>query len=164
MPLYEFECPHGHRFEEVCGLLDGEPPGSLTCGRCGAVAPRRQVHIFRHVGPVFSDMDRYNEALLTPNQRRAGVEFRSGREIAEWEEAHGLHRLEGGTTAARLAREEQLEDSFELDRASQEGGMEARADAILESTVKADTGWDDTTYHRWKDMSDAAERHTPDLP
>ena len=37
MPIFEYECPQGHRFEK---LERGKSPKSRTCPTCGRRAPR----------------------------------------------------------------------------------------------------------------------------
>jgi putative FmdB family regulatory protein len=37
MPIFEYQCSHGHRFEK---LERGEGPKSRTCPTCGKRAPR----------------------------------------------------------------------------------------------------------------------------
>jgi len=49
MPLYEYRCDGcGERFEVLQRM--GEGPQGLTCPRCGAAEPRRQLSTFAAAG------------------------------------------------------------------------------------------------------------------
>lgn len=41
MPMYDYRCPNGHRFERIVPLSDGGPQGCPACGRDGAKVPSR---------------------------------------------------------------------------------------------------------------------------
>lgn len=41
MPMYDYQCPDGHRFERIVPLADAAPQGCPACGRDGAKVPSR---------------------------------------------------------------------------------------------------------------------------
>lgn len=175
MPLYEFRCPFGHLTEDIYPL---ECPHEIRCPVCMEVAERvHRVYPVVTVGPIFSGMERFEEALLTPAERRGRtvvasdgtvvrvippIRFKSVRDIEAYEREHGLSRLEPESSRARELHEAETADAEGLAKAKAEGGEDGRWDYLRESTIKDETGWDDSTYTRWRDINDAIETEVSD--
>jgi putative FmdB family regulatory protein len=156
MPIYDYVCATCDSRREHL-FLAGEPaPDTKDCEDCGLdEAHRSDVNRFRIVGPVFADMERYNSALLTPQQRRSGMEFKSGKEIERYEASNGLRRLDPHSTEARTIRAENMdEDRMYRDRSARDG-EQAALDHMDKNDVQAATGWTDARYAKQKELSDA---------
>ena len=94
MPISDYDClPCGIRFEEI--FLSGQTlPDEWPCPRCEQPSSRFKVSRFAVIGPIYSDMDRYEAALLKPAERARGIRFRSGKDIERWEQERGLNRMD----------------------------------------------------------------------
>lgn len=169
MPLFDYRCALGHRTEE----LVFEPiPDELVCP-CGRPA-RRDVRVRVSVlGPVYSNMEHMEDALLTAADRRGGMRvdaegkeyyqpparFRGPADITAFETARGLNRLDRGSTAYRHAMErEREEELYPIARAREEGGVTHAADVVDRMNIQEATGWDNTQYNRWEEATHAVER------
>ena len=79
MPMYDYRCENEHVFEALVPADKTDLP--RPCPDCGTSS--RQVWLTAPglVGPVFSDVDKYEAALLTKKQRAAGVRITSKRDL-----------------------------------------------------------------------------------
>ena len=91
---------------------------------------------------------------MSPEQRKAGAEIRtkSQREAAEAE--LGVRPMSARELGA--ARQAQQADREEMFLVGQKEGREAVFDYVDKTEVINATGWDTSTYNRWKEGTDAA--------
>jgi len=165
MPIFEFHCGSGHRYEDI--FFPRDPiPDALPCPRKGCELPsmRQRVNKFRHVGPVFEDMDRYEGALLSPKQRTdtdknngRGARFRGPKDVSRMEQDLGLSRVDPNSASERHKRDEQRDEIATRARVNQESGLDGELDWIERQNITEASGMTDMEYVRWKGMSDAAE-------
>jgi putative FmdB family regulatory protein len=59
VPIYEYECDGGHRFEQLVGTHVGVEEGEVSCPKCGSKSLRRLVSGYSPVS-----------RQLTPRQKR----------------------------------------------------------------------------------------------
>lgn len=162
VPIFDFNCPDcTFSFEEVYfpkeTIEDHKP-----CPRCGCKAKRKKFGAFAIVGPIFEGMEKYESALLSTAQRKAGARFTSGRDIERWEQEQGFNRVDHNSTAYRAYREQGVEESREMDRITRKEGVGATADWIEKKEIMDVTSMDSTQYSKWKELSDAATHNAPD--
>jgi hypothetical protein len=156
MPLFDYICPTCHRRQEHLFLAGEQVVDSMPCNGCELdLAVRRTVNRFRIVGPVFSDLDRFNATLLTTEQRRNGMEFKSGKEIEQYEASQGLRRLDPMSTEARTLRAENMDEHNMYKDRAVAGGEDAAMDYMDKNDTQAITGWTDSQYVENKARTDA---------
>ena len=155
MPLYDYTCTDGHKFEE---LVSGKNVDVISCvvDGCTSIANRSTVYVVTTVGPVFDALEHYNAALLSPQQRAAGVELKTGSQIRAMEESLNLRPLDMRSTEAKVKLEDQMDDHQSIRNVALQDGKHAAADYIHKTEVQAKTGWGDVSYANWKRGHDAA--------
>lgn len=153
MPLQRFECPYGHMLEGLYRTYQ-EVPEAVTCP-WHEVRAERRIGVVHTVGPVWTDLERYDQALLTPHQRRAGCTFRSGKEIARYEEHLGLQRAT--PAEVRESRERCLDEVSTRARVAREDGPSAELDWVDGQEIMQDVGWDDAQLRKWKESQADAD-------
>lgn len=165
MPIHEYKCRDGHTFEELFFQRE-DVPDVLPCPRpsCDSAANRRKVNWFRHVGPVFEDMDRYESALLGTKRRRdpdknggRGERFRGAKDVAREEQSRGLNRLDTGSVRYKTMQDDMRDEVATMQRIEREDGKVGVADWIERQNITEASGMTDIEYVRWKDTSDAIE-------
>jgi len=156
MPLYDYRCTSGHVFERMRPWAeDGDPHACAVCEV--AVARRVILKAPRLVGPVFSDVEKFERALLTPQQRAAGVRITSQKDIDRIERKLGMSRVDPSSRASRAVMDDQRDDASDRARAFAEGGHAAVMDHNVKTEMQGALGWSDTRYSQWKEMKDAAD-------
>ena len=155
MPLYDYTCTDGHKFEE---LVRGKNVDVISCivNECTSIANRSTVYAVVTVGPVSDGLESYNAALLSPQQRAAGVELKTGSQIRAMEESLNLRPLDMGSTEAKVKLEDQMDDHQSIRNVVLQDGKHAGADYIHKTEVQEKTGWGDISYANWKRSHDAA--------
>lgn len=154
MPLYDFACPVGHYFEE---LVRGDAPDALECV-CGRTAKRGRVYLVTPVGPRTTDLESFEQALLTEDQRADGASFSGKAAIEKWESDRKLSRVDRGSQAYRQMMEYQHEEvAAEIHKANREDGPDAAFDVVGRRNVMDVTGWSKERYRVWKEANDAVE-------
>lgn len=166
--LYVFDCDNvlcQDSFEELFGGQWGMAPQWTTCSRCGATMRRRGVYWNRVVGPVWDQLETYNNMLLTNKQRTNGVELKTGKQIEAFEQKHGLIRHDMASREYRQIREREMDDLADMQRVAAEGGQQAAFDYVDETEIIEASGLSHFEYLRWKEATDDAEsqlRNSPD--
>lgn len=156
MPLADYRCEAGHRFEEL--FLAGEDvPYVLKCA-CGAPS-RKIMSTFRVVGPVFEHLESYEQRLLSPKDRANGARLRGASDVQEAEKAMGVRPMSG--SEASQAMEKLRDESHTIGRIAREGGKEAAMDYVDTREVVERTGCSEDTYRRIKEMTPDALAHAP---
>lgn len=157
MPIFDYTCSTCGAIEEVVYLHGEEIISTRPCYRCGAEADKRDVNRFRIVGPVWSDLDRFNTQLLPSDERRAGAEFKTGKDIDRWEQEHNLRRVDHGSVEQRTMLEDQRDEAATIRRVKEQDGTEAAFDHVTKQSVLSKTSWSSADYDRYKGTSDAVD-------
>ena len=157
MPIHEYKCSSCPISYEELFLGSDIVPESDKCPSCGSVAHKKRVNLFRHIGPVFEDLEHYSSNLLTKKQRAAGKEFKSYKDIQKFEQDNNLCRVSPGSSAHRQQTEAAYEEDFEQSRILKESGHAGVADYIYQKEMQDATGWSDSKYTRWKNLHDKAQ-------
>jgi len=155
VPMYDYQCGDGHVHERIVPF--GEHRAEQECPECGSPAHYAILKVARVVGPVFSDMEAYETALLTRKQRAAGMRITSKADIDKLEAKNGLSRVDPTSRAHRARIADQKDEAREIERIKATGDRAAVADYLAKTTMQEATGWSDTKYSQWKEMKDAAE-------
>jgi hypothetical protein len=155
MPLFDYTCPNLHRFEML--IQTEEVPDVLDCV-CGEPATRGTVYRQAVVGPVWSNLEHFDSALLTPNDRQNGARFKSGREIERFEQERGLCRQDPNGAVWRGLMEEKQDEARDIDKVRESEGASAAIEFTNRQEILDVTGWDRATYSHWKEQTNAAER------
>jgi hypothetical protein len=153
MPLHRFCCTLGHTIEELFRISD-DVPDALVCPRCGDRAVRTVGVVYTN-GPVWDGLEFYNQALLSPAQRRAGQEFKTASQIARWEREQGLQRT--SDPERKFWAEKGRDETSTRKRIVSEDGQQAEAKWVYKQEMQDSTGWSDSQYIDWKDKNDAAQ-------
>jgi hypothetical protein len=174
MPVYEFACSCGWEVQELFrrhyDAENSDVPEALKCTKCGGRAARKTVNMFAHEKVICESMERFENALLSPQQRAAGVRFTSSKDIDRYEEAKGMARVEPGTVEWDRVWDAQRDDARSIEsrvESAKRSGGDARSaggDYVAKSDIQAATGWSSLQYDVWKERSDAAERAAHDNP
>lgn len=155
MPLYDYTCTDGHRFEELVNSRDTSPISCIVEG-CTCIANRSTVYSVTTIGPVFEHMEAYNSSLLSSAQRKAGVELRSAKDIRNMEEKLGLRRVCPQSTQGKRLLEQQVADHHDISQVKKREGVEASVDHVYKTEMTKTTGWTNGQYSNWKSTHDAA--------
>ncbi len=156
MPFYDYQCEVGHVHEAMVSVEQCNE--SRSCPVCQSAARKVWLRAPGLVGPVFSDVERYEAALLTKKQRDAGVRITSKKDVDALEAKHGLSRVDPNSRAHRARIEDQKDEARDIERIKATEGRAAVADHLAKTTMKQSMGWDNTQYGRWKELKDAAEQ------
>lgn len=157
MPLHVFRCASCGKATEELFFASEEIPDKYPCEGCGVPASRERVHRFRHVGPIFSDMERYERALLSRAQREDGARFRGPADVAAAEAAHGMQRVDTDSPAYRAYLDDARDEVATIDRVRREDGVQGAIDWVDRQEVCEEVGWDDSTYSKWRADTDAVD-------
>lgn len=155
MPMYDYRCFQGHVHDAMVPYEFRNE--ARECPHCGEVASIVWLQVARVVGPVFSDVEKFEGALLTKKQRDAGMRITSKKDVDALEARHGLTRVDVNSRAHRARLDDQRDEARDIARVRQEGGRAAVADHLVKTTMQEAMGWGDTRYRQWKEMKDAAE-------
>lgn len=155
MPLYDYRCDAGHVTEAMRTYDERDLPQPCACGLDGM---RVWLKAARVVGPVFSDLEAYEGALLTKKQRDAGVRITSKADVERIEAKNGFTRVDPNSRAHRARLDDQRDEAREIEKVRATGDRAAVADYLAKTTMQQATGWSDTRYSQWKEMKDAAEQ------
>ncbi len=155
MPMYDYQCGDGHVHERIVPF--GPHREDQACPECGEPARYVILKVARVVGPVFSDMEAYESALLTRKQRAAGMRLTSKADIDKLEAKNGFSRVDPASRAHRARIADQKDEAHEIERIKATGDRTAVADYLSKTTMQEATGWSDTKYSQWKEMKDVAE-------
>jgi len=155
VPLYDYRCEAGHVTEVMRPYEDRNDPHLCACGQVGGLVWLKMARV---VGPVFSDLEAYEGALLTKKQREAGVRITSKADIERIEAQNGFTRVDPNSAAHRARIADQKDEAREIEKVKATGDRTAVADYLAKTTMQQATGWSDTKYSQWKEMKDAAEQ------
>jgi len=157
VPIHEYKCRSCRfLFEEL--FLGSTPiPEEDKCPECGGVSAKVKVSWFRHVGPVFEDLDSYTSNMYTKKQRAAGKEIRSYKDVKKFEQDNNLCRISPGSSIHRHSVESVREEQYEMSRVENDCGREGVADYIYKKEMQDSTGWSDSKYATWKTMHDKTQ-------
>tara|TARA_R110000765_G_scaffold348643_1_gene438764 strand:- start:2065 stop:2604 length:540 start_codon:yes stop_codon:yes gene_type:complete len=155
MPLYDYTCTDGHKFEE---LVQRDNANVISCiaEDCTCIANRSTVYAVTTIGPVFEHMEAYNNSLLSKKQRKAGMELRSAKDIRMMEEELGMHRVDPGSPEGKQLLEKQMDDHRDITKVKEKDGKTAAVDHVYKTEITRDTGWTDGQYCNWKSGNDKA--------
>jgi len=168
MPLFTYSCPCGNQIEHLHRSSDthsGEPVSHLHCHECDNPAvPRDTASTGRYtpttVGVVSDGIEEMNRILLSPAQRRAGMELKTASDIHRHEESLGIHREVSYQT--RVHSQESVHDGQVISKIREEKGVDAAVDHVDTTEIMHATGWDEPTTKRWKETANAAEAAVAD--
>ena len=155
MPLFNYKCADGHRFEELVRRRDTDVLACLAEG-CKNLAHRETVYAVTTVGPVFEHMEAYNNSLLSKRQRKEGMELRSIKDIRKMEEELGLRRVCPQSSHGKQLLESQMDDHRDITKITEQDGREAGIDHVYKTEMTKHTGWTNGEYSNWKSTHDAA--------
>ena len=157
MPIHRYKCEScGGILEEL--FLGSEPIlEKLDCS-CGGVADINQINRFRHVGPVFEDLDAYTGAFYSKRQQANGARVRSYKDVKRFENENNLARISPGSRSWKNQVESSKQESYEMARIKKESGRVGVADYIYKKEMQDTTGWSDLKYSRWKTIHDATQK------
>lgn len=156
MPIYTYTCSVcGRSCEELFRNKD-EAYSHMRCP-CGNRVARDTVYRNAVIGPVFTGLDEINGRMLSPGQRRNGVEIKSKKDIEKWELEHNVYRPEAHIAAQQL--DEQRHDAAVMKDIADSGGEDAVYDYIEQSDIMEATGWDAKTTKDWMREADACQRN-----
>ncbi len=161
MPLRNYLCMNfdNHRgsYARSEELVSHDPPATWPCV-CGSEAKLETRPLrFRHIGPVSSGLEGFNDALLGPGERKAGAELKTGRQIERWEQERGLSRQDGNGQVWREHLEQLADEASEMDAARAEGGQAAALEWVRERNILDVTDWTQADYVRWRNASDGIQ-------
>jgi len=178
MPVFDFKCSScSGVFEEV--FLCGDPvEDTLPCRFCDESAGRVVIAAFRVGGLEGHQLDDLERQMFTPKQRAAGhrlrqsdnpvlrdrgneLRFRSGRDLERYEESKGWKRVESGTAEYKRNISNLLDDQSDIRNIREREGLEAATEHINKTDIKAKTGWGESQYSRWKNLTDEASITPP---
>tara|TARA_Y100000034_G_C6800155_1_gene358905 strand:- start:24 stop:524 length:501 start_codon:yes stop_codon:yes gene_type:complete len=125
---------------------------------CGGVAEINQVNRFRHVGPVFEDLDAYTGAFYSTRQQANGARVRSYKDVRRFENENNLARISPGSQSWKDQVESSKQESYEMACIKKEDGRDGVADYIYKKEMQDVTGWSDLKYSRWKTIHDATQK------
>jgi len=156
MPFYDYECGNGHVHE---AMVDASRCNELrVCPSCQADARKVWLQAPGLMGPIFSNVEQYEGALLTKRQRESGVRITSKKDLDALEAKHGLTRVDPNSRAQRARMADQKDEARDIERIKATEGRAAVADHLAKTTMKQAMGWDNNQYGRWKELKDAAEQ------
>jgi len=175
MPLFDYTCECGAGDVDV--LVFGDPDMQPhSCSLCGKTMQRKGVYKLTTVGPVWANVEAYERALLTPQERASpeqgglGLRITGPDDVRILEERmlqqHGLRPLDPSSAECVQSIERDLDLEAESRRvlreeakhAPMEVAIEAAAQHIEKVEIKEESGWTDTEYTRWSNTYEAAER------
>jgi putative FmdB family regulatory protein len=151
MPVFDFDCPKGHRHEEL--FLHGESILDEAKCPCGETSHRRVVNRFRIHGPVWSNTDALSDTY--------GKEIKSQKDIEAWEQKHRLARL--SAYEAKVAREDEGHISARITKTARESGTQAACRVVEEVNMCEGMGWTPTQFNAWKEQDDHGKRIAADI-
>lgn len=123
MPLHEYKCGNNHRHEELVHDPDVAVPREIRCPRPGCQeTSRRQFPRIRQIGPRTTDLENYEFALLTPQEREAGVRIRGLQDLRHIETARGIRQVDAGSPDAKESREYMEDTHHTRERIRSEDG------------------------------------------
>ena len=158
MPIYDYCCPACHHMtEELFGGRHGPVPEELACERCERAATRQTTYRVQVIGPVSEHLEAANKLLLSPAQRRAGVELKTGKEIRRLEQERGLMRHDTSSPTIRQNLSDQMEDHYEIEQVGKRDGKDAAIEHVNRTDIQAASGLSDMEYHRFQEQSHAFE-------
>lgn len=170
MPIHEYTCPNGHRVEELF-LGTAQPYDVVVCPYCDLPAKRTIANRFHLGGYSQLELERLEAAHFTTGERKAAHEmrgsmdggvrqagkkavFRSAKDVARYEEAMGIRRLDPHGPEVKSRHEDMLDEHRELKKARQEDGRDGLHAAIDKMDIQGKTGMSDATYARWSNLSE----------
>ena len=153
MPIFSYRCSSGHQYDELF-LGSEKAPDQMDCA-CGSPSVRRTVYRTSIVGPVFEHLERYENVLFSPAERRAGARIRSKADLERVEREQGIYREDA--SFYRVARDEQMHEAHLIQKAGESGGREGALDYVDDMNIKEKTGWDDRQLNVWKEQVNAVE-------
>ena len=173
MPIHLFQCLSGHRSEELF-LGQAEIPDAVICPHCGQPA-QRQVAVRIHVGGYsMLQLEQLEQAHFTPKERAAAYAMRrssdskvrqageKGRfncasDVAKFESAMGIRRLDPHGKELRVMQEDMLDEHRMLEVATEQDGVDGAHALIDRLDIQGKTGMSDATFARWKSMTEKVD-------
>lgn len=157
MPIFDYSCEScGETFEELF-FSTNAPPKLIDCHFCDEKATKHDVHPFRHVGPVFEDLDAYTDAFYSKKAQANGKRVRSYKDVQLFEQENGLDRITYGSSTHLQSVEKVHEEMHEMDQIKKSDGRTGVADYIYKKEMQDSTGWSDSKYKTWKGAHDVAK-------
>tara|TARA_R100000458_G_C8256547_1_gene232602 strand:+ start:561 stop:1085 length:525 start_codon:yes stop_codon:yes gene_type:complete len=157
MPIHRYQCGSCSGVLEELFLGSEKILDELDCD-CGGVAKRSQINRFRHVGPVFEDLEAYTGAFYSQKQQANGARVRSYKDVKRFENENNLARISPDSQAWKHQVENAKQEEYEMSCVKQESGRAGVADYIYKKEMQDVTGWSDMKYSRWKTTHDAAQK------
>ena len=128
----------------------------LYCPRCNSISHRDSVYKFAHQGGDDSKLEGQEKALLTSDQRRAGVRFRSQKDVSKWEESNGLVRQDPTSSSYRAIEEDQKDEHNTRMRVLREDGVDGLQRYSTKKDIQSKLGWSSARFNEWEDRQNAA--------
>ena len=157
MPIHRYKCASCSGILEELFLGSDQILDKLDCS-CGGVAEKNQINRFRHVGPVFEDLDAYTGAFYSTRQQANGARIRSYKDVKRFENENNLARVTPESRSWKDQVESSKQEEHEMARIKKEAGRGGVADYIYKKEMQDVTGWSDLKYSRWKTIHDATQK------
>ena len=156
MPIFDYVCSGCGSSKEHLYLGSESIPDSIACS-CVSSSTRSGVYSFNPVGPIWSGLEDYSKAIYGTSGMMRGQEVRTYKDIKKFEEENSFVRTDPNSVKYRSSVDDMKQEALELDRVAEQDGREAVADHIYKQEMKDATGWTNTQYNRWKEISDACD-------
>lgn len=151
---YDYRCECGAHMEDYLhDSRDGEVPESFQCPRCDLRLVRVHLYANRTLGPVWSNLEDWDNRLFSAKQRRMGMQVKSNKDIQAWEDERGLYRP--SETEAHVMQEESLHDGAIIKKIAREDGSRAAEEYVDTTEIMGATGWTKQETERWKEQQNA---------
>lgn len=157
MPIFDYSCTDCNKTFEELFLSGTAPPDIVECHFCDEPAKKNGVQHFRHVGPVFEDLESYTNAFYSQKSQANGKQIRSYKDVQKFEQAQGLNRITQESPANVQYRERVREEEHEMSEVKRTDGRVGVADYIYKKEMQDSTGWSDSKYDKWKSAHDIAK-------
>ena len=157
MPIFMYECGSCNKKFEELFLSRKEIEETVDCHFCDSPASKAGVQRFRHIGPVFEDLEHYTNNFYSAKQRADGKAVRSYKDIQKLEAENNFSRLDPESAEYRNYVESNKQEMFEMGQAYNKGSHVGLTDHIYKKEMQDSTGWSDSKYKKWKSAADTAE-------
>lgn len=162
MPIFDYICKCCGSSDERLFLGSDVVPDSIPCA-CGFTSIRSGVYSFNPVGPIWSDLEDYSKAIYGSSGMMRGKEVKTYKDIKKFEEENSFVRTDTSSAKYRSSVDDMKQESLEMNRIRGQDGHEAVADYIYKQEMKDATGWTNSEYNRWKEISDDCKPTDADL-
>ena len=157
MPIYEYECKSGCNatFDDFVQHWS-QRAAALDCPRCGTLSLRKEAYLFSHQGGDDLKLEAQAKALLTTDERRAGLRFRSQKDVECWEESKGFVRQDPNSSSYRAIEDDQRDEHLTRMRVLKEDGVDGLVRHSTKTDIQANLGWSDAKFNEWEDRQNEA--------